>query len=70
MPAESKAQQSAAGMALAVKKGKLKKEDLRGAAKHMYESLTTKQLEEYAATPAKRLPKKTGRRTHYRRAIS
>jgi len=56
MPAVSKAQQQAAGMALAAKRGKLSPFRLTGAARQMYESMTEAQLEDYAATPRKGLP--------------
>lgn len=57
MPAKSTSQQGAAGMALAAKRGEISPDDLRGAAKQMYASMTTKQLEEFAGTAAKRLPR-------------
>ena len=50
MPAKSKAQQKAAGVALAAKRGEMKKNELRGASKQMYESMTESQLEELAET--------------------
>ncbi len=59
MPARSKAQQQAAGAALAAKRGEQKKSSLKGASKEMYESMTKKELEELAATKRKNLPKKT-----------
>jgi len=56
MPAKSKAQQKAAGAALAAKRGEQKVGDLAGPAKSMYESMSTKELEEMARTaPAPRL---------------
>lgn len=58
MPAKSKAQQSAAGMALAAKKGKMKVSELKGAAKDMYDSMSKKELEDFAKTKRKGLPKK------------
>jgi hypothetical protein len=58
MPATSKAQQKAAGAALAAKRGEMKKSELKGASKQMYESMTEKQLEEFAETDRKGLPKK------------
>jgi len=57
MPSASKSQQSASGIALAVKRGKLPLSKLRGASKQMYESMSMKQLEEFAHTKRKRLPK-------------
>lgn len=58
MPATSKAQQQAAGAALAAKRGEIKKSELRGASKEMYESMSEKQLEEFAETKRKGLPDK------------
>ncbi len=53
MPAKSKAQQMAAGAALSAKRGKRKKNDLKGASKSMYESMNERQLDEMASTPRK-----------------
>lgn len=58
MPAKSKAQQKAAGAALAAKRGDQKKSSLKGASRGMYESMSKKQLEDVAATKRKNLPKK------------
>lgn len=58
MPATSKAQQKAAGAALAAKRGELKKSELKGASKEMYESMTEKELEDLAETKRKGLPDK------------
>ncbi|MEQ9609537.1 MAG: DUF3008 family protein [Kiloniellaceae bacterium] len=58
MPATSKAQQKAAGAALAAKRGEMKKSELKGASKEMYESMTEQQLEDFAETKRKSLPKK------------
>lgn len=58
MPAKSKNQQQAAGMALAAKRGEMPKSELKGAAKDMYESMTKKELKEYAETDRKNLPEK------------
>ena len=58
MPAESKAQQMAAGAALSAKRGETKKSDLRGASRDMYEFMSKKQLEVFAETKRKGLPKK------------
>lgn len=60
MPAESKAQQKAAGAALAAKRGETAKADLRGASREMYESMTEKELEDLAATPRDGLPEHKG----------
>jgi hypothetical protein len=56
MPAKSKAQQKAAGAALAAKRGGQKASDLKGPAKSMYESMSEKQLEEFASTKRKGKP--------------
>ncbi|TEA79154.1 DUF3008 family protein [Allopusillimonas ginsengisoli] len=57
MPAKSKAQQQAAGIALAAKKGEKKVSELKGASKSMYESMNEKQLREFADTETKGKPK-------------
>nr|WP_176023241.1 DUF3008 family protein [Brucella pseudintermedia] len=56
MPAKSQAQQKAAGAVLAAKHGEMKKSELFGASKQMYESMTEKELEEFAETRRKGLP--------------
>jgi len=56
MPAKSKAQQKAAGAALAAKRGEQKVSELKGASKSMYESMTEDQLEEFASTKRKGKP--------------
>jgi hypothetical protein len=56
MPAQSKAQQKAAGAALSAKRGETKVEDLQGASTEMYESMSAKQLEEFAETKRANLP--------------
>ena len=58
MPATSKAQQMAAGAALAAKRGEIKKSELKGASKEMYESMSEEQLEEFAETKRKGQPEK------------
>ena len=58
MPAVSKAQQKAAGAALAAKRGEIRESELVGASKEMYESMSEDQLEEFAATKRKKLPEK------------
>ena len=58
MPATSKAQQKAAGAALAAKRGEIKKSELQGASREMYESMSEDQLEELAETKRKGLPEK------------
>ncbi len=61
MPTTSKAQQKAAGAALSAKRGDTSKSELKGASREMYDSMSEKQLEEFAATKRKGLPaKKSG----------
>ena len=50
MPAKSKAQQKAAGAALSAKRGDTKRSTLKGASKQMYDSMSEKQLDEFAST--------------------
>ena len=56
MPAKSKAQQKAAGAALSAKRGDTPKSKLKGASKQMVESMSEKQLEEFASTKRKGKP--------------
>ena len=56
MPAQSKAQQRAAGAALAAKRGETKVGDLQGASKDMYDSMSEDELEDYASTKLDGLP--------------
>ena len=56
MPAKSKAQQRAAGAALSAKRGETPKSKLNGASKEMAESMTEKQLEEFASGSTKGKP--------------
>ena len=56
MPAKSAAQQKAAGAALSAKRGDTPKSKLKGASKQMEESMTEKQLEEFAHTRRKGKP--------------
>lgn len=56
MPAKSKAQQKAAGAALAAKRGDISKSALKGASKSMEESMSKKELEEMASTKRKGKP--------------
>jgi hypothetical protein len=58
MPAKSKAQQKAAGAALAAKRGEGKMSDLKGASKQMADSMTETELDELASTKRKGLPEK------------
>lgn len=56
MPAKSKAQQKAAGAALSAKRSETPKSSLKGASKQMVESMSEKQLEEFASTKRKDKP--------------
>lgn len=56
MPAKSKAQQKAAGAALAAKRGETPVSTLKGASKSMYASMSEKQLDEFASTKRKGKP--------------
>jgi hypothetical protein len=58
MPAKSKAQQKAAGAALAAKRGETPKTSLKGASREMYDSMTKSELKEFASTSRKKLPDK------------
>lgn len=58
MPAKSKAQQKAAGAALAAKRGETDKSALKGASKDMYESMTEDELADLAETDHDDLPDK------------
>ena len=60
MPAQSEAQQKAAGAALSAKRGDTKVSDLQGASKEMYESMTEKELEDLASTKHDNIPEKKG----------
>ncbi|MCF8709305.1 DUF3008 family protein [Rhizorhapis sp. SPR117] len=57
MPAKSKAQQMAAGAALAAKRGEKKVGELKGASKSMYKSMDEKELDKMASTKRKGKPK-------------
>ena len=54
----SQDQQQAAGIALSAKRGETPVRELRGSAKEMYDSMTEKQLEDFASTKHKGLPVK------------
>ncbi|MEM7689220.1 MAG: DUF3008 family protein [Pseudomonadota bacterium] len=54
--AKSKAQQQAAGAALAAKRGEQNKSDLQGASIQMYDSMSEDELEEMASTSRDDLP--------------
>jgi hypothetical protein len=56
MPAKSKAQQKAAGAALAAKRGETKVSELKGASREMYDSMSEEELEEFASTRRKGKP--------------
>ncbi|MCM2294060.1 DUF3008 family protein [Allorhizobium sp. BGMRC 0089] len=56
MPAKSKAQQQAAGAALAAKRGDMKKSDLQGASRQMEKSMSEKELHDMASTKRKGKP--------------
>lgn len=56
MPAKSKAQQQAAGIALAARRGEKKVRELKGASKSMYESMSEKELLELAETDTRDMP--------------
>ena len=60
MPAQSKAQQKAAGAALSAKRGDTKVKDLKGASKEMYDDMSENKLEVMAHTKRKDLPDKKG----------
>ena len=51
----------AAGAALAAKRREKKKSSLKGASKSMAKSMTKKELEDFASTKRKNLPKKKGK---------
>ena len=54
--AKSKAQQQAAGAALAAKRGEQDKSDLQGASIQMFESMSEEELDEMASTDRSDLP--------------
>ena len=56
MPAKSKAQQEAAGVALSAKRGDTKVSDLQGASRDMYDSMSEEELEDIAKTDREGLP--------------
>ena len=59
MPAKSKAQQMAAGAALAAKRGDRSKSSLKGASKEMVQSMSEKELHKMASTKQKGKPTHT-----------
>ncbi len=56
MPARSKAQQKAAGAALAAKRDHTELKELKGASREMYDSMDERQLEEFAETKLAHVP--------------
>jgi hypothetical protein len=62
MPAKSKAQQRAAGMALSAKRGETPESKLKGPAKSMEKSMSEKELEKMASTKRKGKPEHVGRK--------
>ena len=56
--AKSKAQQKAAGAALAAKRGEQDKSKLKGASKQMVDSMSEDELEEMASTDRTDLPER------------
>lgn len=61
MPAKSKAQQKAAGAALAAKRGDMPKSKLKGASKEMEKSMSEAQLDELASTRRKGKPERVSK---------
>ena len=57
MPAKSKAQQTLFGMALAVRKGEMKRSEVDKNVLDIVDSeMTNKEIEDFASTPRKSLP--------------
>jgi hypothetical protein len=56
MPAKSKAQQMAAGAALAAKRGVAPKNKLKGASREMYKTMSENQLDDLASVKRRALP--------------
>ena len=63
MPAKSKAQQQAAGIALSAKEGKTPKSKLRGASKQMAQSMSESELKKMASTSRKGKPEHKSKKT-------
>ena len=61
MPAKSKAQQKAAGAALAAKRGEIKKSKLKGASRGMVESMSETELKKMAKTKRKGKPERVAK---------
>jgi hypothetical protein len=68
MPAKSKAQQKAAGAALAARRGEQPKSKLRGASRSMAESMSEPELRKMASTPRKNKPERVGKATSRKKA--
>lgn len=62
MPAKSKAQQKAAGAALAAKRGEISRSKLKGASRSMYESMSEKELDDMASVARSQLPQRKSKR--------
>lgn len=60
MPAKSKKQQMAAGIALSTKRGDESVRSLKGASKQMYNSMSEKELKDFARTRRGNLPASKG----------
>lgn len=60
MPAKSKAQQKAAGAALSAKRGDTDKDDLKGASRSMFDSMSEQELEDMASTARTGKPEHAG----------
>lgn len=60
MPAQSRAQQRAAGAALAAKRGELDPKELESASRDMFDSMTEEELEKLASTRHEGLPEHKG----------
>ena len=58
MPVKSKAQQKAAGAALAAKRGEIPRSKLKGASRSMYESMSEKELDDMASVARSKLPRR------------
>jgi hypothetical protein len=58
MPAKSKAQQEAMAIAMAAKRGEIPVNKLKGSSKEMYDSMSEKQLHDFASTPTRKKPYK------------
>ena len=58
MKAQSKAQQKAAGAALAAKRGEIDRVELQGASREMFDTMTEAELEEMASVSREDLPER------------